>query len=500
MLKKVLFAIVLTASAMPAAAQENGYALTRARTLYDEMRDDGACEAVLPEARSFAASSDFATLSADVRSTFLWSVLHCATVLRDVRGALEAADAAKALGAPWADRLRLAIALDFHDDALAVSSFFDFATSAPDDFRHMSLSMALKALQAAHRQDPSDFISLRMHTLLADWNYAPPEGSDEVIRVEHARLLLRSGAVAAARQRLGAVVDVRRILEIRVDRAFDALRNDASFEQRMNIAAAANASLDHARQLSAEQPGKLTLVIDVAQQLRALGRMDEALSTLNGAIAAAEAPNAAQRFDYLSEQLNWLLNEKAYVLYDLGRVQEAHDVFGSAIALGEGGQWNVSQIINFASMLNDEGRGADALEVVRTVGQASSYGDMWAAAVRACGAEQVHNVHVRDEALAFLRAHEADNRSALAQGLLCVNDLDGAAALYIRRLASPSERGDALIALQRYLRRDNPALPHRALMLDRLAAVRDRADVRAAVEAVGRIEDVPLYTTYWGDV
>jgi len=34
----------------------------------------------------------------------------------------------------------------------------------------------------------------------------------------------------------------------------------------------------------------------------------------------------------------------------------------------------------------------------------------------------------------------------------------------------------------------------------RLTQVRDRADVRAAVEAVGRIEEVPLYSVYWGDL
>ena len=81
-----------------------------------------------------------------------------------------------------------------------------------------------------------------------------------------------------------------------------------------------------------------------------------------------------------------------------------------------------------------------------------------------------------------------------------MNDLDGAAALSVRRLNDPQERGDALIALQSYRRPPNRSLPHEALLLERLAQVRARDDVRAAVEAVGRIEDVPLYSVYWGAV
>jgi hypothetical protein len=37
-------------------------------------------------------------------------------------------------------------------------------------------------------------------------------------------------------------------------------------------------------------------------------------------------------------------------------------------------------------------------------------------------------------------------------------------------------------------------MPMEALELRRLAEVRDRADVRAAVEAVGRIEPTPIYS------
>lgn len=483
-------------------AQEPNFALTRAQHLFAQMQQDSACEATLPEARSFAASADFEVLSADSKSSFLYRILNCAIVLGDGHAAIEAANAAHGLGADWADAMRAALGIDYHDDALAVQGFLDLAQSQPDQFRTLRTTIVMRALAAARRTDPSGATALRMHNLLVAQHYMPPEGGpDDAIRMAHARLLIASGDVATARQRLQGVTNPQLILELRIDKTFDALRGDAAFDRRLDLVAAANESLARARTSAANDPRRLALVLDVAQSLRALGRTQEALDVLDHALVAAQRPDADKNFDDLGDQLNWLLNEKAYILYDLNRVEEAHAVFGSSIAVGEqGGHWSVSQVINFGSMLNDEGRGADALEVVRTVGRASPYGDMWAAAVRACGAELSHNAAVRDEAMAFLRAHESDNVAALSQGLLCVNDLDGAAALYVRRLGDTENRADALLALQRYLPRDNSSVPHRALLLQRLATVRDRPDVRAAVDAVGRIEDVPLYTTYWGDV
>jgi hypothetical protein len=80
-----------------------------------------------------------------------------------------------------------------------------------------------------------------------------------------------------------------------------------------------------------------------------------------------------------------------------------------------------------------------------------------------------------------------------------VNDIEGAAALFIRRLRDRAERPDALMSLRVYSRPRGKALPRRAAVLaQRMARVRARLDVRAAVEVVGRIEKVPL-PVYWGD-
>src|SRR5262245_2739707 len=331
--------------------------------------------------------------------------MQCAWTMEDGRAAAAAANAARALGAPWADVARLRLGYAIADDAVAVAALVDLAQHSPDQLRGEDSRYIWGALNAADRQDASGATSLRLHELLVANAYVPPDGSpDDALRLHHARLLIRRGDLAAARSRLETVIEPQLVMMLRIDRSFDPIRGDPAFERRLDVAAAANAALERARRIASERPRSLDSILGVAQALRALGRHEEALAVLNPAISAAQRPDAAKRFDDVAEKLNWLLNEKAYALYDLGRVAEAHDVFGASIAAGEDGQWSVSQVINFASMLDGEGHARDALEVLRTVGRASPYGDMWTAAVRVCSSEQLHDVTTRDEALTFMRA------------------------------------------------------------------------------------------------
>jgi len=227
--------------------------------------------------------------------------------------------------------------------------------------------------------------------------------------------------------------------------------------------------------------------------LRDVGRSQEALAEIERVLPAAQAPPPANNFDDLQDELSWLLNAKADLLYDLGRNDEARTMFSSSVTVNLKGEVNANQAVAFAAMLNAEGRGGDALQVLRTLSRLSIYGDMLEQSERACAADQTHDQRTRDEALAALRAHETANPGALSHALLCVNDLDGAAALMIRRLSNPVEREQALLALQRYHRVETRRMPMEVVELQRLAQIRDRADIRTAVASVGRIEDSALY-------
>ncbi len=483
------------------AARANEYALTRAGALYEQLSDDSQCEAALPAAREFWRSRDFSTLPEMAQGLLLQRIMGCAWALEDAEGAIAASRAAQAAGADWPGYALLQIGVRFQTDGLALESFHALDASDPDLVSRLPARFVWGVLGAARRADPSGAASLRVHDVLAQRRYAAPEGGpDDALRVEHARLLASAGRIEQARTRLDTVLEPRHLMLVRIDRAFDGLRGEAGFERRLDLVAAAEANVARAEAAIAAAPRKLSRVLDAAQALRMLWRNDEALALLDRHLAAAQGADAARSYDDVADNLNWLLNERAYILYDLNRPDEARAAFGLSIAVGEHGGWSVSQVINFASMLEAEGRGADALEVLRTVGRASPYGDMWVAAVRVCAAEQQGDAALVGEAMRFLRAHVDDNVSAAARAYLCVNDLDAAAALYVRRRQDLEMRGDALLALQTHREAPSGALPRLAVLRQRLDQVRSRADVRAAVEAVGRIEESPLHSVYWGDL
>jgi tetratricopeptide (TPR) repeat protein len=497
---RVLIAALAAATLTASAATANEYAFAQAGSLFRQLSDDGQCEAALPSARTFWRSSDFRTLAPEAQAAFLFALSNCAWRMEDGQLVIASAREAHALGATWSDYLMLQAGVRFDDDRAAIEGFHALAQSDAETLRAMPWRFAWGALGAANDLDASGAEALRIHAVLEEQNYAPAEGGfTDGLRVAHARLLLKVGQVERARQQLEPVVEPREVITLRVERAFDALRGDAALERRLDVIAAAEAHLARTRDVMEQRPKSLSAVLDHAQALRTLRRNEEALALLERHIAVAQGADGAQRYDDLGNQLNWLLNERAYALYDLNRADEARAALGESIAVAENGEWNVSQVINFASMLVAEGRGADAIEVVSTVGRASQYGDMWVAFVRACAGEQTGNTALRDEAMNFMREHPDDNPAAITRAYLCINDLDGAAAMYVSRLNDEDQRSDALIALQRFLD-DAPALPHNAVLLQRLEQVRARADVLAAVDAVGRIEDVPLHSVYWGGV
>lgn len=184
--------------------------------------------------------------------------------------------------------------------------------------------------------------------------------------------------------------------------------------------------------------------------------------------------------------------------YELGRTDDARTAYRAAITAGERGQRNISQAINFAGWLEAEGRPGEAIDLLRATGpDLTPHGHMAVASVMACAAEQLGDANALGLAMTYLREHERDNVAARARALLCVNDIDSAAALYVRRLRDPVEYADALLELQIY-RAPAHQLPGQAIRAQRRARLRERPEVRAAVGAVGRIEEVPLPRS-WDD-
>jgi tetratricopeptide (TPR) repeat protein len=492
-LKAAAFGLAVMTACPPAVAQES-YTQVRALSLFNQLVEPGNCESTLPVAREFWRTREFSEqLALGDQESFLAAVIQCAMTLEDGQEAISAVNAAYAIGASWASKARLELALSYEDNALVSQAFFDLARTMPKDFEGLEAYNSWGALRIADRFDDNGDTALRMHEALVAANYTPREFyHDDFYRMDHARLLLLRGRVEEARARLEGVIDPRAITVIRVSRLYDPLRTDPAFEQRLDVSAAAELAIARARRAVSENPRQLSLIVQLASLLRDMGRSSEALTLIDEILPIAQGAEAATRFDDLDQQLNWVLFAKADLLYDLGRNREAQSIYSQAMNAGELGRGNI--ILTFAGMLNAEGRGADALQVLEMLGRLTDYADTWMQSERACAAHLVGNTAVRDEAMAAIRANEGDNASSHMHALLCVNDLDGAAALMIRRLGNPVEREGALMAMQPYRRIETRQMPMEVEELRRLAEVTNRPDVRAAIDAAGRLEPTPIYS------
>ena len=127
--------------------------------------------------------------------------------------------------------------------------------------------------------------------------------------------------------------------------------------------------------------------------------------------------------------------------------------------------------------------------------KASEYGHMWMWQVAACGHASSGNMAAAKPWIERLRADPDVNRAALMLGLLCTNDLDGAASQLIERLDG-DEASDMLMAVQDYTIALNSA--HSRTLDSRLQQIVARPAVATAIASKGRILKLPLSRTYWG--
>jgi hypothetical protein len=97
-----------------------------------------------------------------------------------------------------------------------------------------------------------------------------------------------------------------------------------------------------------------------------------------------------------------------------------------------------------------------------------------------------------DENIEYVNKNVADNFDAATNAMLCVNDLDGVSALLKKRLLDPDLRTDALKSVQSYPSLMGPTTAQENVMADRWRTILERADVLIAIDAVGRIEAVPI--------
>lgn len=458
------------------------------------------CGKHLARAMAIASERKFATgHSKEAQVNFLWDTANCAYKLEKYDVAFKYADRATALDPDieWLQVIRLYFGYQYERPDASVNALQVLARIAPEKVRELELEMVVTLLREAKALDPKGDRSIAAYAALERARYVPQAPNhDDFLRMGHGRLLLKRGRLDDARRVLRGVVDVDSVIEMRVDRRFDPLRSDPAFESQLDVAAAVSKDVARSRAAMEANPQLLEAVYLHGSTLNDVLRDAEGLAVVDRALARDAADPAA--FTDADEYRNWVINLRGYLLYGLGRTAEGRAALSRAAGLEEHGEPNVSNIINLGGYLVDEGRAAEAMALIPRIGTPSPYGQAWIEAIRSCAGAQLEDEKLRKAGLDYLKSHEADNPAAYSRALLCSNDVDGAAALMIRRLADEDQRAGALLVLQIRQESKKGELPFARTMQDRHATLRDRADVRAAVDKVGRIERIPLLAARGG--
>lgn len=334
-----------------------------------------------------------------------------------------------------------------------------------------------------------DALRLRLLNALATLDFVPidPLDDEDGLWEDQARLLAKTGAppatVLAALKRLtgvdeqlGASLSPRFAAARRLDAAW--------FEPRAVVMRA----LEQADRLAVKQTYRLTLVIRRADLLERLGRPADALALIDAALLRAEV--SPQTFVDLDGGLPNLRSERSFALWQLGRFDEAiaqDHALVKAAREDDGYQgWADNLLIDH---LTAAGRAQDALKaldyfVYRVEG---NLGD-WVAARSACANVQLGRLIAARRDLKELKD---DTVPARTYALLCLGDLDAAAASYRARLADPEAAPWAIQALSARAR-PKAFAAWDAEILDRQAEVAARSDVQAALVAAGGARRSPL--------
>jgi hypothetical protein len=237
-------------------------------------------------------------------------------------------------------------------------------------------------------------------------------------------------------------------------------------------------------------------VLDRVRYLRGIGRDADALALLLPFTRNVRATVAA------SDDGMWLINEAAQALVTLGRDNEALGLMRRLAALPiESNGALIGPRINYALMLWETGRFGDSLDQALRLDReadryANDFGKAWIASSLVCALARLNRGAEAGPQLARLRADAELNPTALMRAYLCLGQDDDAADLLVHRLESDDPNG-ALLSLQDY--RPSQGIAQAAPLHDRFMALRERPAVRAALERVGRVLDLPLSRTYWSD-
>lgn len=350
----------------------------------------------------------------------------------------------------------------------------------------MSMAGSLGQQLQGHESDYRDFLQA-----LFDQGWKPEAIEPTDFWKRLAVLQIDSGQDDRVASTLERIDSPMAILALRADKRFDRFIDRDS--PRFDPLQSAQRELDALRVGNLLAPEEIRNLVEMSYALLALGRHDEVVAMTGNVAGAAADPSLPRSFEH-SGDIAWLLNNRAIAQRRLGDAQAGLATLEAAAAFHEEGAANVSQQLNLASWQASLLRPREALETLEKTGSnLSPYGEAVQQWVRFFAYRQLGDMAQAATAQRWLEDHKDIAEDYVVETLLEDNALDQAAAHLVARLRSTEHRSEALMSMQQLL--TVPSLPGDAERDHRWRQVVARADVQAALDAVGRSEHHPLFNT-----
>lgn len=284
----------------------------------------------------------------------------------------------------------------------------------------------------------------------------------------------------------------------RVDQPFPLvmLRSDKRFDRylergtpRFDPVAAAQRHIDRLRVATMLAPGINDAAVELAYALLIAGQSQEVIGmTQSLADYASTAPSRPQGDE--ARSVGWLLELRGRAQRQLGQNDDALDTQILAVRMAEDSGL-VDQSLGLGYLYAVLLRPTVAREAVEDLKDLTAQGESARQLIDLIAALQLNDSAAAQRARDVLSAQRQQASGIYMTSLVADNRLDEAAATLIARLADPLERGGALLELQGF--RMSPLLPGEVAFHARWDQFAQRADVKAAVSAVGRVEPYALY-------
>jgi tetratricopeptide (TPR) repeat protein len=298
---------------------------------------------------------------------------------------------------------------------------------------------------------------------------------------------LKRKNLSAAGRVARTIAEPATLLQMRVDKRFDALVN--ANRSHFDIANAIDSKITRLRDEAAAKPHAFQPWMEYAHALQVSGRYQEALEMADEAIAGG-----SNTFDDFVTQYPWMLTTKGFALMGLGRTNEGVQALEAAERYAIGTHAYVNFAINLGVEQERAGHPDAALATFEMVRRTSDLGALILQVGIAKAALQKGDLTRADEALAKARENCWKDVSLYMGVLLRAGRMDEARDLLLQLLRDLNWRGQALFEVQNY-RKEEP-VPAEKEELARFSKLVNLPEVQRAILEVGRIETFDFLKPY----